>query len=403
MAGPRLKTMVLVADYTDRLSYFDDWLDAFVRRSDLAVTVANIASPPGRRLVRRGVRDSDLIVVLHSALGDRLADLQACIPLLVARRGILITFVGNEVNLPGARLRDKIGIIRESGADVVATQLLQEAGDFLYSERTTARVVSVPHALNPSVFVARTPAAERPVEIGVRTARYPAILGDDGRNRLLAALAQVELEPPLHLDISTTARLDRSGWASFLDGCRGTAATEAGSFYLDPDDELVDRIADEARATVPLTITSDSRALRWGRRVLPGPIRRGLWRAAAGKRVVSTEEEVVGRLDFDHVFDRYFRDRAPAPVYSKAISSRHFDAIGTRTCQILMRGRYNDILREDEHYLGVDHDLTNLEDVLARFRDPSVRDRTTARALELALDAHTHAHRVDGLLTVVGA
>ncbi len=65
-------------------------------------------------------------------------------------------------------------------------------------------------------------------------------------------------------------------------------------------------------------------------------------------------------LDFGEIYDRFFRDRPRASVYAKAISSCHFDAIGTHTCQILLDGRYNDILQPGEHYLSLAQDFGNL-------------------------------------------
>jgi spore maturation protein CgeB len=99
-------------------------------------------------------------------------------------------------------------------------------------------------------------------------------------------------------------------------------------------------------------------------------------------------------LDHDDIFARFFAGEPRAPVYTKCISSRHFDAIGTGTCQILLRGRYNDILAPDEHYLPLDDDFANLDEVVDRFRDPAERERITSTALEFALDNHTYAHRV---------
>jgi hypothetical protein len=93
---------------------------------------------------------------------------------------------------------------------------------------------------------------------------------------------------------------------------------------------------------------------------------------------------------------------APAPpvgaMSGKCISSRHFDAIGTETCQILLPGRYNDLLESDVQYLALERDFSNVEDVLARFRDDDTRLRMVRDARAWALDGHTYAHRVRGLL-----
>ena len=45
-----------------------------------------------------------------------------------------------------------------------------------------------------------------------------------------------------------------------------------------------------------------------------------------------------GEVSFGDIEGRFFAGRPRCPVYSKCISSRHFDAAGTGTCQILLRG-----------------------------------------------------------------
>jgi hypothetical protein len=94
----------------------------------------------------------------------------------------------------------------------------------------------------------------------------------------------------------------------------------------------------------------------------------------------------------------------PEPVErsGKCASSRHFDAIGTETCQILFPGRYNDLLVADEHYLALAPDFSNIDDVLGRFRDESYRVQMVRRTREWALEQHTHRHRVRALLDAVG-
>ncbi|MFP5376671.1 MAG: hypothetical protein ACLGIO_07825, partial [Acidimicrobiia bacterium] len=91
-------------------------------------------------------------MALHSTNGDSIADLSRCRGALDRRRGPLVVFVGNELNLPAVPLAPKIALLADLGAEIVATQVLQEAGEWLYGGRTSAKVVSLPHALNPEAF-----------------------------------------------------------------------------------------------------------------------------------------------------------------------------------------------------------------------------------------------------------
>ena len=102
-------------------------------------------------------------------------------------------------------------------------------------------------------------------------------------------------------------------------------------------------------------------------------------------------------LDFDDLYARFFKHAPRCPVYSKALSSRHFDAIGTKTCQIMTEGRYNDLLTPNEHYIPVSTDLSNVADAITQFKDEGERERIATSALEHAMALHTYRHRMEFL------
>ncbi len=87
-------------------------------------------------------------------------------------------------------------------------------------------------------------------------------------------------------------------------------------------------------------------------------------------------------------------------VSGKAISSRHFEPMGTKTCQFLLEGDYNGILRPEEHYVAVRRDLSDVDEAARRFRDDGDRQEIADRAYEYALSEHTYAHRVESILDV---
>lgn len=82
----------------------------------------------------------------------------------------------------------------------------------------------------------------------------------------------------------------------------------------------------------------------------------------------------------------------------KAISSRHFEAMGTKTVQVLLPGRYNDILEPDVHYVPLEADFSNIESVAGLLRDDVRLQEIADRASAHALSAHTYAHRVQYLM-----
>ena len=63
-----------------------------------------------------------------------------------------------------------------------------------------------------------------------------------------------------------------------------------------------------------------------------------------------------------------------------AISPRHLEACATRTCQLLVDGDYNGILRPGEHYLPIRSDLGNLDQSLEEVARDRAREQIVERA-----------------------
>ena len=215
----------------------------FIAAPQFDVTVRNIFERAVRAEIERSIGEYELTVLLHACTADSLLYAEPLAGALQNRKGKLVAFVGNELNLPFAPLGAKIAWLKRVRPDIVATQLLEEAGAWLYAD-VGARVISLPHALNPQAFQARTSQRDRPIDIGARSFRYLAYLGDDERNRIYDFFAANRFSPKLALDFSTEQRFDRAGWAAFLDRCKATIATEAGSWFLERDDATVLAIRD---------------------------------------------------------------------------------------------------------------------------------------------------------------
>lgn len=391
-----MKTLLLTVEYPSRASYYDDWKDALLGSRHFDVTVANLFTRDGRRQVQRTAGDYELIIALHACTADSLLYVEPVASALQARHGRLICFIGNELNLPWAPLGDKIAWLKRVAPDIVATQLLAEAGEWLYAPLKT-RVLALPHALNPKAFLPRLPTAQRPIDIGARSYRYLAYLGDDDRNQIYDFFAANRFAPPFLLDFSTEHRFNRGGWAEFLNRCKATISTEAGSWYLERDDATVRAIRDHvASKESGFVVRADSPLRRVAHR-LPYPVKtilRRLLRSGAVRHEAISAET----LDFHEIYVRFFASCPKPPVYAKCISSRHFDAIGTKTLQIMFPGRYNDILTAGEHYVALQPDFSDADRVAETFRDASACQRIVDRAYDHAMASHTYDHRLDTLL-----
>jgi hypothetical protein len=340
-----------VSDGYGTLSYVLDWKAAFCQAPDLEVDLCNVNDRLEYARKLRRIGDYPLVVVLHSAAGDNLDLLRRATPAFQARRGKLLLFVANEYNL----MPDKIGFARDVQADYIASQLPEAAARWLYAECTASRILPAPAALNEAVY--RATGAARSIDVGFRGDLYGLALGDVDRTLALELFREHGPAWGLATDIRY-ARCPPAQWGEFLNRCRAVVGAESGTAYLERDDRT-------------------QRAVAAFLRERPG-------------------------ASFAEVFDRFFRDYR-GPVSGKAISSRHFEPVGTGTCQILVEGHYNGILDAGEHYIALRRDLSNVTDVLARFRDEAHRGAMARRTREFVLDGHTYRHRVNALLDVLAA
>jgi len=335
------------------VSYTIDWREAFCESPELDVEVCNINNLVhyGRCLLT--LRRYDLVVVSHAAAGDDMTVLLRSAHWLRRRRGKLVMFIGNEYDL----LDEKIGFIEAVGAEFICSQLPTPAARYLYRECGGSRILSMPHALNPTVYQPRG-GAERPVDIGFIGDVYWPFVGDRERTELIEAFERDGAHWGLKCHIRKQ-RIARTEWAAFLNTCKGTIGAESGTYYLND---------------------------------------RGRLLAAAREYNLLQHPEA----SFEEVFEKFYRGQ-PREVSGKSISSRHFEPIGTKTCQILLEGEYNGVLAPDEHYISVRKDRSNLDEAVRRFRDEGYRRAIAERAYEHVMANHTYAHRVRSVLAAVGA
>jgi spore maturation protein CgeB len=389
----RIRLLVLHAQYKARLSYNEDWLDAFEKYPEFETKTIDIVAPGAGPALCAAIGNVDAIVLLHSTNGDTTEYLEPYASILADRRVPLLSFVGNEVNLPGSPISAKRQIFEKIRPDWIATQLLEEAGRFLFDDVAQRSVVCIPHALNPDVFRPMRDTEERSTDIGLRATRYLPHLGDDDRNRVVDAFARLGAQGRLKVDISDT-KFDRVRWSEFLNRCRGTVSSEAGSWFIERDDVTVCAIRAYVRenSSGGLMIANDSPFRKFGHK-LPWRLR-ALLRKALRSGPVRHEALVNEKISFDDIHQRFFAGQTRAPVYSKCISSRHFDAIGTKTCQIMFHGRFNNILEANRHYLALNKDFSNLDDVLRQFLDTSVRRAIVNEAFAHVAASHTYMHRM---------
>lgn len=339
----------LLSDAYSVLSYVQDWQEAFAQSPALKVTTCNLNNLFEYRRSLRELREYELIIVLHSAAGDSMSTLNRSIESFQTRKGRLLIFFGNEYNL----MPQKIGFATAVGADYIASQLPPAAAAWLYADCLSSRVLHAPPALNPSLY--QPGASPRHIDIGFRGDAYHLSLGDMERTNLINLFRERGNQLGLVTDIEFV-RYHRTKWTAFLNQSKGIVGAESGTYYLEKDDRTQLAVGEYLRQ--------------------------------------------VRNATFDDVFTRFFKDYEN-PISGKAISSRHFEPIGTKTCQVLLEGHYNGILKADEHYIAIKRDLSNVTDAVSRFKDQPYRQKLVDRTYEYVLDQHTYRHRVDNLLRMV--
>jgi hypothetical protein len=132
----------LFARYTDTLSYYDDWQEAFAESNLFDTDTRDIMRPETR--LRTETAHSRIRHVWFCCIPRMrivVAALQRVAGISGGAARRLLSFVGNEVNLPGCFIADKLAVLQKIGPDFVATQLPLAAGEYLYGDLSGSRLV----------------------------------------------------------------------------------------------------------------------------------------------------------------------------------------------------------------------------------------------------------------------
>lgn len=118
---------------------------------------------------------------------------------------------------------------------------------------------------------------------------------------------------------------------------------------------------------------------------------------------IEKEQNEYMKLHPDAPFERLYDDvlkKYEGNAQYRAISPRHFEAIATGTVQILYPGEYSGLLTPDRHYLRLEPDFSNFQEVVARALNPEIRNKIVHAAYEEvllneSLSYHSFINRVD--------
>ncbi len=395
-----MKTLLLYAFSTNLLSYYDDWIEAFEEHSFFETKAINVLEKRKTDAISKDIEEYPLVILHHSMTADTLEFLRPFVGAFQQRKGRVVSFVGNEVNLPTVGMASKIKMLSEIAPDLILTQLLEETGKWLYEDCKAPKVRSLPHALNPKTFYPTSSQTDRPVDLGTRSAQYGKYIGDNERNAIRDFFLREADTLSLNVDVGqkkdAQARFDRGSWRDFLSQMKGMISTEAGSFYLEKDDQTVKEITDYIKdKEKKIVLPTGHPLLQKVGRLLTPEMKKKVRQLT--KKFLTESYRIDESADFEDIYQKFFKNKKKCPFYSKAISSRHFDAIGTKTVNVMFEGRYNDILTPYEHYFPLDKKFKNIDELCELLKDDILRQKMVDRTYDYVMENHTHAHRLDVL------
>lgn len=238
--------------------------------------------------------------------------------------------------------------IKDLGFDIVLTCVPQDSLEYVYPRADFPNVefITVFTGYVPDDFVAKMPPPkplpERPILIGYRGRDIGGRYGRLGFDKFEIGRRMKELcdARGIETDIAMdeASRIYGMAWFDFVGNCRAMLGSESGSNVFDFDGRIEARFKEimAANGGVPPSYAD----------FLP----------------------IVAERDGE--------------IEMGQISPRVFECALMRTPMVLFKGRYSDAIAPDEHYIPLEKDFSNLDEVLARLNDLPALEAMTGRAFD---------------------
>jgi hypothetical protein len=192
--------------------------------------------------------------------------------------------------------------------------------------------------------------AERSIDVGYRGRSLEPYMGRGAleKHEIGVRFKQLAADRGLVMDIQSgeADRIYGEDWYRFVGRCTSVLGTESGVSIFDLQDEVYPAYQEAVRDPTP-----------------------------ANEERFRTVAEA-------------WEDR----IYYRTISPRQFEAAALGTCQILFRGRYSGVMAPRVHYIALEKDFSNLDEVLALHRDRAVREELVANARRDLVDSGDYSY-----------
>lgn len=192
----------------------------------------------------------------------------------------------------------------------------------------------------------------REIDIGYRAWHAEPWLGSHGvlKTEIADLFQKKAIQWGLRTDISTRTEDTILGdsWYRFLLNCKYTIGVEGGASILDRDGKI---------------------------------------REATTKYLAHHPDAT-----FEEVKETCFKSNDNS-LCLFAISPRHLEACLTRTCQVLVEGRYNDILIPGIHYIELKRNFENIDHVLETIQKDHIREEIVERVYQDIVESGMYSYR----------
>ena len=232
--------------------------------------------------------------------------------------------------------------MRRLGIDVLYTCVPSPEREEMYADRLPGvTLVTTLPGFVPDELVGRDvpPLGDRPIDVGYRGRDVPYWLGRLGREKteIGPGFLSHAVESGLRCDISSSEqdRIYGERWNRFLQSCRATLGTESGASVVDFDGSIQQRV--------------DAYLVRHP--------------DAAFEEV---EREIL--CPYEGVLTIH------------VASPRLFEAAALRTAMVLFRGEYSGVVEPWTHYLPLEKDFSNVDEVIEALRDIPRLEKMTDQA-----------------------
>ena len=238
----------------------------------------------------------------------------------------------------------------ELGISVIISSLEPKNSKLVYGENlpfVNMVITCIPGYISDNFFsLPKQPIAERPLDIVYRGRLISPSLGLFVYEKYLIGeqIKKVAKSYDLKVDISSEEqnRIYGNKWNTFIASARATLGVEGGASFFDFNGNIT-KLVDEIYMNNP-------------------------------------------NADFHKVWDNLVR-KYDGNIVHKTITPKLLEAIAAKTALILYPGKYREILLPERHYIELKQDLSNIDEVVKKIKDPKklqeMVDRTYDEILHL--------------------